>query len=133
MSQLIINFDSTLEVKPIDDRKKGTDLIEQKTLNFNNPNNFYSEYEFTSNLIQEDSCNNLVNTFLAAYNSHKPLRLPRSFALSLPLPLLRGRQRFHITLSRPTRASPVVPVNTWLERRNPSVPFLSSSWFIRVN
>lgn len=86
MSQLIINFDSTLEVKPIDDRKKGTDLIEQKTLNLENPENFYSEYEYTSNLIQEDSNNNLVNTFLAAYNSHKPLRLrPDDINLALQL------------------------------------------------
>ena len=86
MSQLIINFDSTLEVKPIDDRKKGTDLIEQKTLDLGNPDNFYSEYEYTSNLIREDSCNNLVNTFLAAYNSHKPLRLrPDDINLALQL------------------------------------------------
>lgn len=46
MSQLIINFDSTLEVKSIDDRKKGTDLIEQKPLDLGNLENFYSEYEF---------------------------------------------------------------------------------------
>lgn len=86
MSQLVINFDSTLEVKPIDDTKKLENLIEQKTLDLNNPNNFYSEYEYTKNLIRENSCNNLVNTFLAAYNSHKPLRLrPDDINLALQL------------------------------------------------
>jgi hypothetical protein len=86
MSQLVINFDSSLEIKPIEDRKKGTNLIEQKTLNLDNPENFYSEYESTKNLIREDSCNNLVNTFLAAYNSHKPLRLrPDDINLALQL------------------------------------------------
>lgn len=86
MSQLVINFDSSLEIKPIEDKKKGTDLIEQKTLNLDNPENFYSEYESTKNLIREDSCNGFVNTFLAAYNSHKPLRLrPDDINLALQL------------------------------------------------
>jgi len=86
MSQLIINFDSTLEVKPIDDRKKAENLCEQKTLNLQNSENFYSEYESTKNLINEDSCNEFVNTFLAAYNSHKPLRLrPDDINLALQL------------------------------------------------
>jgi hypothetical protein len=67
-------------------KKKLENLIEQKTLDLRNPENFYSEYEFTSNLIQEDSNNNLVNTFLAAYNSHKPLRLrPDDINLALQL------------------------------------------------
>jgi hypothetical protein len=86
MSQLIINFDSNLEIKPIEDRKKADNLTEQKTLNLNNPENFYSEYESTKNLIREDSCNGFVNTFLAAYNSHKPLRLrPDDINLALQL------------------------------------------------
>ena len=86
MSQLIINFDSTLEVKPIDDRKKAENLCEQKTLNLQNSENFYSEYESTKNLIREDSCNEFVNTFLAAYNSHKPLRLrPDDINMALQL------------------------------------------------
>ena len=86
MSQLIINFDSSLEINPIEDRKKGTELIEQKILNFNNSENLYSEYESTKNLIKEDSCNEFVNTFLAAYNSHKPLRLrPDDINLALQL------------------------------------------------
>jgi hypothetical protein len=86
MSQLIINFDSSLVINPIEDRKKGTELIEQKILNFNNSENLYSEYESTKNLIKEDSCNEFVNTFLAAYNSHKPLRLrPDDINLALQL------------------------------------------------
>jgi len=86
MSSLIINFDKSLKVKSIDDRKKHANLIEQKTLNLENPENFYSEYEYTENLIKEDSNNNLVNTFLAAYNSHKPLRLrPDDINLALQL------------------------------------------------
>jgi hypothetical protein len=86
MSQLIINFDSSLEIKPIEDRKKAENLSEQKTLNLGNPENYYSQYESTKNLIKEDSCNNFVNTFLAAYNSHKPLRIrPDDINLALQL------------------------------------------------
>lgn len=86
ISELVINFDLTLEVKPIDNRKKIKDLIEQKTLNFQNSENYYSVYESTTNLISEDSCNSFVNTFLAAYNSHKPLRLrPDDINLALQL------------------------------------------------
>jgi hypothetical protein len=86
MSQLIINFDKNLEIKSIEDKKKLNDLSEQLILNLQNSKNLYSEYESTKNLIKEDSCNGFINTFLAAYNSHKPLRLrPDDINLALQL------------------------------------------------
>jgi len=71
MLKVILN--KTLEKKNINDFT----TLENQSLKMDNLENYYSEYEKTTNLIKygNDTKNNFVNAFLQAYNHHKTLRL----------------------------------------------------------
>ena len=71
MLKIILN--KTLEKKNINDFT----TLKNQSLNMENLENYYSEYEKTTNLIKygNNTKNNFVNTFLHAYNHHKTLRL----------------------------------------------------------
>jgi hypothetical protein len=71
MLKVILN--KTLEKKNINDFS----TLKNQSLNMDNLENYYSEYEKTTNLIKygNNTKNNFVNAFLQAYNYHKTLRL----------------------------------------------------------
>ena len=71
---LHITLDSSLpnnedKIKYIDN------LCSQPYLNLEKPDMYYSQYEHNTNLVEAKTHNNLINTFLTAYNAHIPLRL----------------------------------------------------------
>ena len=71
---LHITLDSSLpnnedKIKYIDN------LCSQPYLNLEKPDMYYSQYEYNTNLVEAKTHNNLINTFLTAYNAHIPLRL----------------------------------------------------------
>ena len=55
--------------------KYDNDLVIKNALNLSSPSMYYSQYEHTTKLVKEKTHNNLINTFLTAYNSHIPLRI----------------------------------------------------------
>jgi hypothetical protein len=71
MLKIILN--EALEKKNIDDFS----TLKNQSLNMGNLENYYSEYEKTTNLINKGNHtkNNFVNAFIQAYNHHKTLRL----------------------------------------------------------
>jgi hypothetical protein len=56
-----IKYDNDLQVKP--------------TLDLTTSSMYFSQYEHKEKLIKENTHNNLINTFLGAYNNHLPLRI----------------------------------------------------------
>ena len=74
MSVKII-LDETLEKKTISNFDK---LQTQSVLNLENPDLYFSQYEYTENIIKRSdndyrTNNNFINAFLDAYNYHKTL------------------------------------------------------------
>ena len=55
--------------------KYDNDLVIKNALDLSSPSMYYSQYEHTTKLVKEKTHNNLINTFLSAYNSHIPLRI----------------------------------------------------------